>query len=194
MKRGIVVLSMVAVALGAFALGRAGAQEGPEPKPCEDMAAWLALGKPGPEHAELMKSVGTWTVESKAWTGEAEPLRSTSKAVFTELLGGRYLRQEFEGEFMGQPYRGIGLTGFNNATKRYEDVWTDTMGTGFMLTTGTETAPGEWTFSGSFPGPGGKTVKMRSIMRKPAADRMTFESFCDDGSGEKKCWEATYTR
>ena len=52
MKRGIAVLSMVGIALGAFALGRAGAQEGPDSgKSAEaEMAAWLELGKTGPEH------------------------------------------------------------------------------------------------------------------------------------------------
>jgi hypothetical protein len=191
MKRGITVLSIIA--LGAFALTRAGAQEGPDP--AREIAAWLELGKTGPEHAELMKNAGTWTVESKAWLGGPEPLSSKAKAVFTPLLGGRYLRQEFEGEFMGQPFFGIGCTGFNNATRKYEDTWIDSMGTGMMQATGVETEPGKvWEFTGSCAGPDGKTVKMRSVMKKPSEGRLTFESFCDDGSGEKKCWEAVYTR
>ncbi len=192
MKRGIVVLSMVGVALGAFALGRAGAQEGVDP----GMAEWIELGKPGPEHAELMKSAGTWTVEAKYWMQPgAEPTQSKGTAVFTALFGGRYLRLEYEGDFDGQPFRGIGCMGFNNATKKYEDVWIDSHSTGTMLTTGTETEPGKvWTFAGSCAGPGGKEMKMRNVMKKISGDRMLVESFCDEGSGEMKCWEGTYTR
>ncbi|MGH7162618.1 MAG: DUF1579 domain-containing protein [Planctomycetota bacterium] len=197
MKRGILIFSMAGALIGAFALGRAFAQEGPGEKAAEDeMAAWMELGKPGTEHAELMKSVGTWTVASKAWMQPgAEPTLTTGKAVFTALLGGRYLRQEFEGDFMGQPFHGIGCTAFNNATRKYEDVWIDGMSTGIMFTTGTETEPGKaWSFSGSCAGPGGKEMKMRSVLRKLSDDEMSVESYCDQGSGETKCWEATYTR
>lgn len=188
MKRGILVFSMVGIALGAFALGRAGAQEGVDP----GMAEWMELGKPGPEHAELMRSAGHWAVEAKMWTQPGtEPILSKGKAVFTALFGGRYLRLDYEGDFNGQLFRGIGCMGFNNATRKYEDVWIDSMSTGTMLTTGTETEPGKvWTLTGSCAGPGGKEMKMRNVMRKIGSDRMIVESFCD----EMKCWEGTYTR
>lgn len=181
---------MVGIALGAFALGRAVAQEGTDP-----MAAWLELGKPGAEHAELMKDAGTWIVEAKMWmVPGAEPTASKGKVVFTPLLGGRYLRGEYEGDCNGNVMHGIGCMGFNNATRKYEQVWIDSMSTGTMVLTGTQTEPGVWTLKGSCAGPEGSEVKMREVTKKVGADRMFIESFCDDGSGEKKCWEGTYTR
>lgn len=191
MKRGILVLSIVGIALGAFALGRAGAQEGADP----GMQAWLKLGEPGAQHAELMKNAGTWTVDSKTWAAPGdEPVASKGKAVFTALFDGRYLRQEFEGDFMGTPFRGVGVTGFNNATGKYEDTWIDSVSTGIMQSIGTQTAPGVWAFSGACAGPQGTEMKMRSVLKSVSLDKLFVESYCDDGSGERKCWEATYTR
>ncbi len=191
MRHGVLVLSIVGVALGAFALGRAGAQEGVDP----GMEAWLKLGEPGAEHAELMENAGTWTVDSKAWmTPGAEPAQSKGKAVFTALFDGRYLRQEFEGDFMGTLFRGVSIAGFNNASGKYEEVWIDCISTGIMHSTGTRTEPGVWALSGACAGPGGKEMKMRSVLKRVSADKLFVESFCDEGSGERKCWEATYTR
>ena len=33
----------------------------------EEMAAWMAVGSPGPEHALLASHVGEWTVAATAW-------------------------------------------------------------------------------------------------------------------------------
>jgi len=197
MKRWIMCLAVAAGLVGAFALGRADAGEGADKKAIADeMAAWMELGKTGPEHAKLIETVGTWTVESKMWMEPgAEPVASSGKAVFTALLGGRFVRQEFSGAFMGQPFLGIGCTGYNNATKQYEDVWIDSVGTGMMRATGTETEAGKvWTYFGSCIGPGGKEYKHRTILKKLGANQMIVEAFCDKGEGETKCWEGSYTR
>ena len=44
----------------------------------EDMAMWAKLAKPGPEHAEMAKNVGKWTVASE-WimAPGAPPMTST---------------------------------------------------------------------------------------------------------------------
>jgi len=194
MKRGTRWLAMAGALAGAFVLGRVHAEDGMDAP--DDMAAWTELGKPGPEHAELMQNAGTWTVESRMWMQPgADPVASKGRAVLTALFDGRFLRQDYEGDFQGQPFRGIGLTGFNNATREYEDVWTDSISTGLMITKGVATEPGRvWTFSGSCAGPGGKRIKMRSVMRKQGPDQLVVEAFCDMGEGEAKCWEGTYTR
>jgi hypothetical protein len=196
MKRGIVLLSMVAVAIGAFALGRAGAQEGPQKKdPAAEMAAWAELAKTGPEHAKLIKSVGTWKCEGKMWMGPGEPTVSTGKAVFSSVYDGRFLKQDYEGTFMGQPDLGIGYTGFNNATKKYEVVWISNMGTGLMLMTGTETAPGTCEFEGSCAGLDGKDMKHRLVLKHVSDDKQVLEMYMSEGGApEAKCMELTYTR
>lgn len=195
MKRGFVIFSVVVAVLGAFALGRAGAQEGPEPKAgCEDMAAWMELAKPGPQHEQLMKSAGTWTCEGKHWQApDAPPVIGKGKAVRTAILGGRFLKEEVESEMMGMPFHGIGFTAFNNATEEYEAAWMDSMGTGIMVLTGTE-EDGVLTLTGSYAGPGGETMKTRIVSKREGDDKLMMEMYCDMGKGEMKCMEQTYTR
>jgi hypothetical protein len=199
MKRGILFVSIAGALIGAFALGRAGAQEGPKAgadKAKAEMEAFMKLAKPGAQHAELMKNVGTWNVECQHWMMPgAPPVVDKGRAVFTSVLGGRFLRQEYEGTFMGQPFQGIGCTGFNNATKEYEDVWTGTNMTGIMYMTGTETEPGKvWTFSGSCAGPDGNEMTMRSVWTKVSDTEQKMEMYCASDEGEMKCMELKYTR
>jgi hypothetical protein len=191
MKRGIGTLVIVGGLLGAFALGRAGAQEGP----VDPMAAWAELAKTGPQHAALKSQVGTWTCESKCWCEPGkEPTVEQGKVTYSMVLGDRFLRQEVEGAMMGQPFHGLGYTGFDNATKKYQAVWMDSMGTCMMLMTGTEIKPGVQELKGSFAGPGGAEMKMRIIHTKVSDDKMTMDMFCDMGMGEMKSMEQTYTR
>ena len=195
MKRGIVTLSMIGALLGAFALGRAGAQEGTGDKGMDDMAAWMELAKTGPEHAKLMKVVGNWACECKMWMQPgADPMLATGKAVFSSVLGDRFLKQDYEGTLMGQPDLGIGYTGFNNATRKYEAVWLSNMGTGVMLMTGTETEPGTCEFEGSCMGPGGKEVNHRLVLKHVGDDKQILEMFDTRGGVETKSMELTYTR
>jgi hypothetical protein len=189
MKRGILFLSFAGALVGAFALGRAGAQEGTPP--IMDPKAWEALAVPGPEHAKLLKTVGTWDCESKCWMEPGkEPQVSKGKVVRTEVLGGRYVREDMEGEMGGKKFSGIGYLAFNNATKKHECVWLDSGGTGIMYMSGTETE-----LKGSFYGPGGAVVQSRCVTKHINDDRATMEMYMDMGmGGEMKCMEMTYTR
>jgi hypothetical protein len=156
-----------------------------------DPKAWEALAVPGAEHAKLMKSVGTWNCECKCWMEPGkDPVVTKGTVVRTEVLGGRYLREESDGEMMGKPAKGIGYFGYNNAKKRHEGVWFDNGGTGIMFMTGTETE-----MRGSFYGPGGAEVKCRIVTKQISDDQSTMEMYNDMGmGGEMKCMELTYTR
>ncbi|HEX5136881.1 MAG TPA: DUF1579 domain-containing protein [Planctomycetota bacterium] len=190
MKRKSIFL-MAAALVGAFLLGRAGAQEGADP-----MAQWMELAKPGPEHAKLMKCVGNWTVDGKMWMQPgAEPMLTTGKAVFSSVFGDRFLKQEYDGKFQGMPDLGIGYTGYNNATKKYESLWICNMSTGVMLMTGTETEPGTCEFEGTCCGPDGQDMKHRLVLKHVDNDKQILEMFCTQGDGpEAKMMELTYTR
>jgi len=160
------------------------------------MEAWMVLANPGPEHAELRKAAGTWSCACKSWEAPgAEPRESTGRSVQKMVLGDRFLMQEYEGDMMGAPFQGIGFTGFDNATRKYEAVWMDSMGTGIMRMTGTETEKGKaWVYHGSFFGPGGAEYRVRHLMRKVSDDEFVLEIWCDMGQGDMKCMEMTYTR
>ena len=59
--------------------------------------------------------VGDWKVEVKIWMApDAPPTVSKGTAKSTWALKGRFVQQEFSGEFMGKPFRGISFTGYDN--------------------------------------------------------------------------------
>jgi hypothetical protein len=41
------------------------------------------------------------------------------------VLGGRFVEQRYAGNFMGQPFSGLGYTGYDNYRKKYIGSWMD---------------------------------------------------------------------
>jgi hypothetical protein len=132
--RGIALLAVFTlVSFAAFA------QEATTQAPDEKamMEAWMKAATPGDAHKKLSPIVGTFNVKVKSWMkpGEA-PAESTGTSVHTWILGNRWVDQRFEGSFMGQPFSGIGYTGYDNIRKAYVGIWMDNMSTGPMMSTG----------------------------------------------------------
>ena len=81
-----------------------------------------AAGTPGAAHKALEPLVGNWTAEVKSWmTPGAPPTVSQATAKSTWVMNGRFVQQEFTGDFMGKPFRGVGLTGYDNTKKKYSN-------------------------------------------------------------------------
>ncbi len=143
-------LLAVSVAFGLVAVaGVAGAQEHPEhpkgqehpaehPTQAEMQAAMeqmMALGAPGEHHRHLARMVGEWTYEGKFLLPGAEQT-STGTMSAEAILGGRFVRATWRGEFLGQPFEGIGIDGYDNIQKKHVSVWMDGMGTSLYLYSG----------------------------------------------------------
>lgn len=199
--RGIRVPRSLGLALlAALALsGSAVAQDpgAPEMTPEQQamMEAWQKAMTPGEQHEQLAAAAGSWDVASTWWMEPGkEPEKSTGTAERKMILGGRVMVEEFKGTMMGQPFEGIGLTGYDNVTKKWWGTWNDSMTTGIMVTTGTcEGSKCEYT--GTFADPmTGATSTMRMVSEH-GPDRETMEMFGKgpDGS-EMKMGELVYTR
>ncbi len=52
------------------------------------------------------------------------------------------MQEDFSGEFMGKPFHGIGITGYDNLKKKYVGSWIDDMGTGLFISEGDADAEG----------------------------------------------------
>ncbi len=99
----------------------------------EMMKKWMEVATPGASHKVLEPMAGAWTYTSKWWeAADAKPDESTGKSTMKMILGGRYLQQEYTGKAMGMPFMGMGLTGFNNISGKYETLFIDNMGTAMM--------------------------------------------------------------
>jgi len=111
------------------------------------------LGTPGEMHKKLEPFIGKFDVEAKFWMGPGvEPMSTKGVSTYEWILGGRYVAQHYEGDFMGQTFTGMGLYGYDNYNKEYVSTWIDSMSTTLMLTKGT--ADGEtWTYTGMMDDP-----------------------------------------
>lgn len=162
------------------------------------MEAMAKASTPGDQHKKLAAMAGTWDVKLKMWMKPGEPpTESTGTATRSSVLGGRYLEEKFDGTFMGQPFQGQGLFGYDNVTKKYVSTWADTAGTGIMKMTGAADKAGKSiTLRGSMVDPmTNKSSAMREKLTMNDDDHETFEMWGAGMDGKTyKMMEITYSR
>lgn len=159
------------------------------------------LPKPGPEHKLLAKLEGTWNAKVKSWFGPGEPKESTGVMVRKMIFDGRYIHEDFKGEFLGMKFLGRGVTGFDVNKKKFVMAWIDNFGTGISTSAGSYDKESKtFTFTGEedIPEMGGKT-KTRDVLKMVSDDEQFFEMYrtpLKDGKEAKelKVMEITYTR
>src|SRR5688572_10491707 len=79
-----------------------------DPKMEEMMKKAEAAGAPGAAHKALEPLVGEWNAEVKMWMApDAPPTINKANAKSTWAMKGRFVREEFNGEFMGKPFHGL---------------------------------------------------------------------------------------
>ena len=124
---------MAAVLLPSIVLGLAMTQ-GFAQQPTGGLPAATRLAMPGPKHKSLDPLVGDWSVEMKVWpVAGAQPIVSNSLTAKREwALGGRYLREEFQGTFAGNLSHRIAMLSYNNLEDRFELSTIDTFEPGQM--------------------------------------------------------------
>lgn len=165
----------------------------------EMMAAWQAAMTPGEAHQKLNAFVGTWDVAVSLWMApSAPPEVSTGTSTTAWILGGRYLEQKHVGMAMGQPFEGLGLTGYDNVQKKYIGTWVDTMGTGMMTSVGSVDETGaKFAFDAQMWDPTtGQLTKSREelIVEGPDKHVMTMHATDPASGAEFKTMELVFTR
>ncbi|HEV9037000.1 MAG TPA: DUF1579 domain-containing protein [Puia sp.] len=163
----------------------------------DDMKAMMAYSTPGDSHKMLAKMAGTWSATVTFWMpGNATPMTSTATAVNEMILGGRYLQSKNSGNMMGQPFEGIGVTGYDNAKKVYLATWIDNFGTGIMTMTGSwDEASKAIVFTGTEVDPAsGKDYPIRQVVRNPDDNTQVMEMYATMGGKEIKTMEIKYVR
>jgi hypothetical protein len=163
----------------------------------DDMKAMMAYSTPGDNHKMLAKMAGTWSATVTFWMQPgAPPMSSTATAVNEMILGGRYLQSKNTGTMMGQPFEGMGLTGYDNAKKVYIATWVDNFGTGILTMTGTwDDAAKAIVFTGKEVDPAtGKEFSFRQVVRNPDENTQIMEMYASMGGQEFKNMEIKYVR
>ena len=169
-----------------------------DPKMEELMKKAEAACTPGAAHKLLEPLVGDWNAEVKMWMApDAPPTITKGTAKSTWALKGRFVQQEFTGEFMGKPFSGISFTGYDNVRQKYRNVWIDDMSTTMVTSEGDANADGKViTFGGNYACAmtGEKNKATTQIYRILSRDKHIFEMH-DPSKGESsKTMEITYTR
>ena len=190
----LICLCIVLTAIPAFATDKK-ADKQMDPQAMMEM--YKKLATPGEPHKLFASLAGNWTTKSKTWMEpDKPPIESTDSAEMKMLLDGRFLKQKFTGEMMGQPFSGIGIDGYDNLRKKYVTVWIDTMGTGIFLMEGTASADGKTiTLEGQHDEPGGGKMSHRAVWKIIDQNTQTFDMYgTHHGGKEMKVMEIAYTR
>lgn len=161
------------------------------------MDAYMKAAMPGDAHKKLAEMAGTWNATVKVWSAPgAEPAVSTGTSVNTSVLGGRWMREEFDGTFMGMPFSGVGYTGYDNVLKQYVSTWMDSMSTGVMISNGTAGSDNTYSYTSTVSDamtgkPSQATTKITVVDK----DKHVMEMFGPAPDGKVyKMMEIAYTR
>ena len=96
----------------------------------EQMAAWMKYAQPSERHEFLTKMAGTWNAKATFWMQPgAPPTESEGTMVNEMILGGRFLQSRYDANFMGSPFQGMAIDGYDILKVKFVGVWLDTMST-----------------------------------------------------------------
>lgn len=165
-----------------------------------EMAAMMAAAQPNEHHHGLEWAVGTWKASSKfydAKTPGAPPMETVGEATNTMIMGGRFMTTEFSGDFMGMPFEGLGIEGYDNITKQHVSTWVDSMGTMILQSKGT-CSDGDKvrTLQSDFIDPAtGKPTSVKLVTTFESDNKHVFEMFTLLPDGEEfKVMQIVYSK
>ena len=174
----------------------AGDKDKKESKKDDKTPPGFEIPKTGPEHKMLAKLAGNWNAKVKmmdpSGSGEAHESKGTMKRAV--ILGGRYLKEDFTGSFLGTKFQGMGLVGFDTQKKKFVNTWIDTMSTGFANSEGTFDEASKTLTSHGEEVMMGKKMKTRDVLKFVSEDEQHMEMYRSMDGKEFKVMELTFTR
>lgn len=210
---GISALTAAAALVAGAAISQdadvlAGQEPGPEQMQ-KMMETWLKTIEPGPGHQRLEHFVGDWDITTKMWWMPGGPpmeTRGTARVAWS--LDKHFVTEEVKSKMMMPDpqnpmsmrevdYKGMGITGYNNARNVYESVWTSNLDTAMLTMTGVASPDGKtFTYYGQMDevmlGIVGRTVKYQTkIVDK---DTHVFAIYDLAAGDDHKVVEITYKR
>ena len=190
LRASLLVLLAGAATSAVFALQDKGQDKGKSgPANASAMAAKMKeYGTPGPAHKQLDPLVGRWNVAVKMFEpGNPTPSESKGTSDVKWIMDGRFLEENVKGEWMGQPFEGVGTIGYDNLKKSYVSTWHDNMSTGIMNAEGTYDASAKsFTYTGECPDVmSGKYTSSRSVQKMVDADHWSMQAFKPGADGKE---------
>lgn len=166
-----------------------------------EMQKMMELTSPGKHHKVLDKMAGEWTYTMSYKMSADAPEQITKGTSSNQwIMGGRYMQQQVEGpvDMGGQTmqFNGMGLMGYNNMKKVYENLWIDNMNTAMMTSTATYNPQSKiLTEQGTFSCPmKGENVKFKGTLQFMGDNTMLYTMYDETGAKPYKSMEIKYTR
>lgn len=163
----------------------------------EQMKIWMDYMTPGEVHKAMASYAGDWKTDTKMWIAPgSEPIISSGESKSEMLLGGRYMKITNTGNYMGMPFEGISIEGYDNVMKQFTFVWIDNFGTGTMILKGTyDDATKSINYKGTMVDPvQKKEMPIRQVVTLLGPDKLSLEMFSEADGKEFKNTEVIYTR
>ena len=162
-------------ALAATAVGSTLLQDEPPSR-----LDFLEEARPGPAHERLAALEGEWEVIFSPAQGGGETL---GEGEARTILGGRFVEEKVRSEWMGQPFEGLGIIGYDNVREEFTMVWCDNMSTGTWYTTG-QMSGTTFTFEGENSDyMTGEANRWGKSVLEMGSDKHTFKGYTKDKSG-----------
>jgi Protein of unknown function (DUF1579) len=133
----------IVMACGVPVMGQQKPAQAPEKAPAISPALQKMMEEhrkaiqPGQEHLNLMRLEGNYVTKEKFYLpGATVPKESDGTATLRAEMQGRFIVEHNHGGYLGEPYSGLRIYGFNNGTKKYEGAWVYTGSTSIMSLVG----------------------------------------------------------
>jgi len=158
-------------------------------------AGGMQMPQPTEEHKRMLAGVGLWKGTMKA-TYPGMPPMSSAVTETVEALGAFHTVTDFRAEFMGVPYHGHGILGFDEAKGEAFGTWSDNMSPHTSFMRGTVKSDGDTTTIEMLymaPMPTGEVVPHRNVsVHTGDTYKMTF--FMGEGDAEVQTMTLDLTR
>jgi hypothetical protein len=149
--------------------------------------AATAAFQPAAQHETLRNMVGRWSGPTQTWLDpSAAPDESRTEVTVESLLGGRWIRIDYQSTVQGKPHAGQMIVGFHKDAKAFEIAWVDSFhtGTSMMLSTGAPRPDGAVSVVGSY-GAGNERWGWRTVLRQTQPDELVFEAYNISPAGQE---------
>jgi hypothetical protein len=153
--------------------------------------------KASPEHARLLRMTGRWSGQTQTWFEPGTPAQlSDIRATVDALLGGRYVRIDYQATLCGEPHAGQFIIGYDPNDTRYTVLLIDSFHTGVvpMVCTGSPTTEGGLSVLGGYTA-GSERWGWRTMIRLDDSDCLHIDAFNISPDGqEHRALETRLTR
>lgn len=191
--------TLLAALLGMENPAHQGAQTPPLPPGVtqEQFARMMEMMSTGAAHEQLKQFVGDWKAEARMWMSpDSEPELQQGMFHRQLVMDGRYVEGTYEAMWLGKPFKGRELLGYDNWAKKYTSIWFDNSATWPYFETGTCDAAGRlFTLtSENRDCCTGELVKTKSVITIVNPDQIHSDMFKVVDGKEIRLMEITCTR